>query len=92
MLTIVWSAKAEEDFLSILEYIGERNPFAAERMEQSIRNSTWALQQHPLLYRRSERIPGCREIVAHRNYVVVYRVEQDCIRIVRVLHSSRMYF
>jgi len=61
-------------------------------MEQAIRGSTWALQEHPNLYRRSERVPGCREIVAHRNYVVVYRVEMKCIRIVRVLHASQMYF
>jgi len=91
-LQIQWSAKAEADFLSILKYIAKRNPFAAERMEQAIRSSTWVLQEHPNLYRRSERVHDCREIVVHRNYVVVYRVELDCIRIVRVLHASRMRF
>jgi len=92
MRPVIWSAKAEQDFLSILEYIGERNPFAAEKMEYSIRSSTWTLQKHPYLYRRSDRVPGCREIVAHRNYIVVYRVEEDCIRVVRVLHTSRIHF
>jgi len=84
MLPIVWTARARLDLRTIVEYIGDRNPLAAERMAKIFIDSTEVLPEHPYLYRRSERVPGCREIVAHRNYVVVYRVEMKCIRIVRV--------
>jgi len=92
MLPIIWSIQADNDLLSIVEHILEHNEAAAHRMANAIRTSTLLLSEHPYLYRRSERVFGCREIVAHRNYVVVYRVEADCIRIIRVLHTSRMRF
>lgn len=43
------------------------------------------------MYRHSERIPGCREIVAHPNYIVVYRVELDHIEVLRVMHARQEY-
>jgi len=92
MLPILWNARARQDVHSIVRYIGKHNPIAAQRMANIISDSTQFLAAYPLLYRSSDRVPGCREIIVHRNYVVVYRVEKDCIRVVRVLHASRIYF
>jgi toxin ParE1/3/4 len=36
-------------------------------------------------------VPGTREIVAHPNYIVVYRVAVSHIDIVNVLHARQEY-
>lgn len=90
MLPIVWNAQAEDDLLSIIEFIGERDPWAAERLGEAIRASTWPLPEHPYLFRPG-RVLGTREIVAHPNYIIVYRVELASIQILRVLHSRQEY-
>ena len=90
MLPVIWSARAEEDLLSIIEFIGERDPWAAERLGQALKESTWPLPEHPHLFRRG-RVLGTREIVVHPNYIVVYRVELACIQILNVLHARQEY-
>jgi toxin ParE1/3/4 len=89
--SVVWSADAESDLVEIAAFIDERNPFAARRLVSLIRESTVLLTYHPYLFKRSERMPDCREIVAHPNYIVIYRVEIDSIEILRVLHARQQY-
>ncbi|WP_313517846.1 type II toxin-antitoxin system RelE/ParE family toxin [Brevundimonas sp.] len=45
---------------------------------------------HPGLGRVG-RVPGTRELVAHQNYVLVYDVVDDQVRILRVLHAARQW-
>ncbi|MDR2128133.1 MAG: type II toxin-antitoxin system RelE/ParE family toxin [Burkholderiaceae bacterium] len=49
------------------------------------------LPEHPHMYRPSSRVPGCREIVAHPNYIVLYRVGLSSIDVIRVIHARREY-
>ena len=56
-----------------------------------ILNSVEHLPAHPCLFKSSERIPECREIVVHPNYIVVYRVCTDCIEVLRVLHARQNF-
>lgn len=90
MLPIVWTDEAREDLLAIVRYVAERNPSAAMELGRTIEESTWPLPEHPYLFRPGL-LPGTREIVAHRNYVVVYRVELGCIEVLRVLHARQEY-
>ncbi|WP_144018028.1 type II toxin-antitoxin system RelE/ParE family toxin, partial [Pseudomonas amygdali] len=46
--------------------------------------------EHPYLY-RSGRAPGTRELVAHPNYVLVYRVTLKRIEVVNVIHARQEY-
>jgi toxin ParE1/3/4 len=48
------------------------------------------LPQHPYLYRLG-RVSGTRELVAHPNYIVVYRVSATAIEIVSILHSRQQF-
>lgn len=90
MLPVVWSLQAEEDLFLVIDFIGERDPWAAERLGNAIRESAWPLAEHPYLFRPGRR-PGTREIVVHPNYVVVYQIELDCIKVMRVLHARQQY-
>ncbi len=90
MLRIVWTAEAHSDLLDIVRYIAERNPSAAVRLGRAIEQSTWPLPQNPYLFKRSERIEGCREIVVHQNYILIYRV-REVIEVLRVLHARQQF-
>ena len=91
MLLVVWATEAEEDLLNIIQFIGERNPSAAERMAELIKESTWPISEHPMLFKRSTRMLGCREIVVHPNYILVYKIGMAQVEVLRVLHSRQQY-
>jgi toxin ParE1/3/4 len=91
MLPVVWAKEADDDLAEITDYIGQINPTAAIRLWQLIVESTTYLSEHPYLFKLSERVPGCREIVVHPNYVVFYCVKIDCIQVLRVVHSRQKY-
>ncbi len=91
MLPIIWKNDARADLAKLIRYIAMSNPLAARAMRQRLQEAVLPIAEHPYLYRQSDRVPGCREIVAHPNYVVVYRVERDCIHVLRVLHSRQQY-
>ncbi|WP_375638275.1 MULTISPECIES: type II toxin-antitoxin system RelE/ParE family toxin [unclassified Bartonella] len=49
------------------------------------------MAEHPYLYRQSEKVLGLREIVAHPNYLIFYRVAAHQIEIVAVVHARREF-
>jgi toxin ParE1/3/4 len=89
-LAIVWRAEARNDLASIVRYIANHNPSAARRMKSVIEAAVLPLSEHPFIYRPG-RVPGTRELVAHPNYVVVYRVTSNQVEIINVLHARQQY-
>ena len=90
MRSLIWRADARADLAKIVAYIADRNPAAARRIRQVIDEAVLPLAEHPYLF-RSGRVTGTRELVAHPNYIVVYRVTEDCIEILNVLHARQPY-
>lgn len=90
MLSIAWADEARADLLGIVRYVAERNPSAAVQLGRTIEQSTWALPQNPYLFKRSERMAGCREIVVNQNYILIYRVG-EVIEVLRVVHARQEY-
>nr|WP_298059894.1 type II toxin-antitoxin system RelE/ParE family toxin [uncultured Halomonas sp.] len=90
MLLVKWQPQAREALWAILDYLGDRNHYAAEALQSTIEETTEALPQHPYLYRPG-RVSGTREAVVHPNYLVIYRVAMDHIAIVDVLHARQKY-
>ena len=88
MLPLVWSDEADADLDALMACIGQIDVGAAFRFWRLISASVQYLQE---MYRQGERVPGCREIVAHPNYTVVYRVGLDCIEVLRVMHARQIY-
>jgi len=91
MLPIIWKISARSDLARVVRHIALYNLGAARSMRQRLQEAVLPVAEHPYLYRQSERVPGCREIVAHPNYIVVYRVERDVIDVLRVLHARQQY-
>ena len=90
MLPVVWAREALNDVSQIADYISDHNPAAADRMVDLIFRWAEKLGLHPDLYRPGRR-EGTREAIIHPNYILVYRVETDQLRIVNVLHTARQY-
>lgn len=89
-MLVDWRPEARQALWHIIDYIGDRNLTAAERLYNAIEDATQALPQHPYLHRPG-RVPGTREIVVHPNYLVIYRVASERIEIINVLHARQEY-
>ena len=90
MLPIHWRPQARKSLVQIVRYIAERNLIAAHTMRHRIEDAVLPLSEHPYLFKPG-RVPGTREIVAHPNYIVIYRVLADCIEVVDVVHSRQQF-
>ena len=88
-MRIVWLRAAVRNLGEQLEYIGERNPPAADRLAGKIATTVASLADNP--HRgRPGRVPGTRELVIPNTpYIVVYTLERDYVRIHRVLHGAQ---
>jgi toxin ParE1/3/4 len=89
-LPILWRASALDDLDTIVDYVAHRNQGAADTLRDRIESCVLPLSEHPYLFRPG-RVPGTREIVAHPNYIVIYRVLADAVEIVSVVHAARKY-
>lgn len=60
---------------------------------RSISDLTARLTAHPAhpALGREGRVAGTRERVIHPNYVVVYDLTADCVRVLRRLHARRQW-
>jgi len=88
---IIWRRIALNDLERIRRYIGRENPAVAARIATTIRSAVEGLSTHPHLG-RSGRVEGTRElVVAGTPYIVVYRVLDDRLRVLSVMHGARRW-
>lgn len=73
MRLVEWLPQARAALWEILDYLGDRNPYAAKDLYDSIEKTAEGLAQNPYMYRPG-RVAGTREAVIHPNYILVYRV------------------
>ena len=59
-------------------------------LDALLSESAARLTDHPQLGRPG-RVAGTRELVAHRNYLLVYDVVTDTVRVLRILHAARQW-
>lgn len=85
-----WRQAARQDLLTIVDYISDDNPDAAQRLKDDIEANASALPGSPKMYRVG-RVPGTREMVVGSNYVVVYAEDARAVTILRVLHAARQW-
>ena len=77
------------DFDEIEAYISRDNPVAARRVIERIRDACFTLADQPYIGRiRPELAPSVRSFVVG-NYIVLYRVSESGVEIVRLSQGSR---
>ena len=83
-----WTRRALADLDRILGYIALDNPIAAERVAAEIEERTTRLGQFPLMGRLGA-LPGTREFLVRRTYLVTYRVDAAQVEILQVWHTAQ---
>jgi len=87
---LIWTHPARQDRRDLREYIAADSPSAALALDDLIAKMAKRLTDHPGLGRPG-RVTGTRELVAHRNYILVYDVVDDMVRVLRVMHAARQW-
>lgn len=89
-MRLFWTPEAAADRNAIYDYIEADNPRAAVEMDEQFGRRAAQLTAHPMIGRRG-RVEKTRELVVHPNYLLVYDIRGDRIRILRVLHAARQW-
>jgi toxin ParE1/3/4 len=88
-LKLVWTRPALRHLSEAREYIALDNPAAASRQIETIRLAVNRLKAFPMMGRVGLRA-GTREFpVPGTPYILVYRIREERLRILAVLHGSR---
>lgn len=88
---IVWTHKARADMADLQDYIAGDKPDAAIAVGLRIVEAAKKLADHPVMG-RAGRVPRTRElVVADTPYVVVYRVCDNTLNVLRILHTSMQW-
>jgi toxin ParE1/3/4 len=86
-----WTLPAVEQLREVFDYIAEDHPAAALRMVLRIRLSIRQASRMPYAGRMG-RIAGTRELVVPgTSYIVAYRVMEDAIHVLAILHGARKW-
>jgi toxin ParE1/3/4 len=75
---------------ALVRYIADRHAAAAADLAQRFERAARRLPAFPFLHRPG-RVPGTREAVVHRNYLLIYSVSPTTVEILAVLHARRPY-
>ncbi len=90
-MQIRWTGLALYDLEDIADYISLDNPLIAEKIVKIIWDTIQMLKPHPNIG-RPERVKDTRELIINGiPFVVPYRIKNNEIQILRVLHTSRKW-
>jgi toxin ParE1/3/4 len=95
-LPVLFTGLAEEDLDQIEDYISAHDPAAAARVRTAIIRQSVQLLNTPekgmaLTEPRSDEESGVRlwPVSRYRNYLILYRIETEQIRVLRILHAAQ---
>jgi toxin ParE1/3/4 len=89
MMRLVFSPKASLDLEEIGDYIAKDNPARALSFLGEIETHCHKMADMPTAFpKRDDLSPGLRMAV-HGNYLIFFRIQDDTVRIERIVHGSR---
>lgn len=92
-MRILWTDEALDDLAEIVAYYyAEASPRTAESVERRIVEQVESLPPFPERIRKSERIPGTRELVVNRlPYIVFVKLTPAAVVVLNVVHTARRF-
>lgn len=88
-MTLVFSPKAAEDLEEIGDFIARDNPERTVSFVEEIEQHCDRVAEMPTAFpERADIAPGLRMAV-HGNYLILYRIQNDTVRIERIVHGAR---
>ena len=86
-----WTKAARRDRELVYAYVEADNPQAALELDDRFEDRATQLAELPNLG-RTGRVTGTRELsISGSSYLLVYRIENDLVWIIRVIHSARTW-
>lgn len=90
-MRVVWLRRAIRDLEAVRDFVARDKPEAAQRLAGRLRKAVEVLAEQPGIGRPG-RVPGTRElVVTNTPYLIPYRVRDQIIEILRVLHAARRW-
>ncbi len=90
-MKVIWFKSAVLDLKSVRDYITQDNPQAAQQVVQRIKDKVSLLREQPGMGRPG-RVPNTKELLVDRTpFILPYRVRDNKVEILRVLHTSRRW-
>lgn len=89
-MKLLWTVEARQDRRDTREHIAKDNLAAAVTLDEMFTRKARNLVDHPAIGRPG-RVAGTREFIVHRNYILVYDLTGEAVRILRVLHARRQW-
>ena len=89
-VSVRWTRGAFESLGLIAAYIAQDNAARASQFAQALREKTRLLAEFPAIGRPG-RVMGTRELVAHKNYIIAYRVRGTDVEIIRIQHVAKRW-
>jgi toxin ParE1/3/4 len=89
-MELYWTPEAIQDRDDIYDCIEADNPAAALALDDLFSEKAMLLVEQPGMGRPG-RVPGTRELVAHRSYILVYDLVGDLVRVLNVIHAARQW-
>lgn len=91
-MKVIWTASALSDRDKLVSFIAQDNLQAALDIDELLTSMAASLTQFPFRGRKG-RESNSRELVAHKNYLLVYGIDADAdvVYIKAVLHAARQY-
>lgn len=86
----LWKPAAIADRKNITAYIAKDNLRAAIDMGDMLIEKAAQLDRNPM-QGRIGRVKGTRELVAHPNYLVIYRIVGKTVEVLRVKHAAQQW-
>lgn len=92
-MRIAWTDEALDDLAEIVAYYRiEASPRTAAAVEHRIIQQVESLPPFPERIRKSDRVPGARELVINKlPYIAFVRVSPDAITVLNVVHTARKF-
>lgn len=90
-MKIEWSRKALKDREQIFDYLEEQNPRAAVQTDERIYQQICKLKDHPRIARTGRVSDTYELVVSETSYIVTYVLLGEVVRVLRILHSSRLW-
>ena len=94
MFTVKITPQAAEDLLEIKNYIENelQNPIAAHNTIKTILETyenLYTLAETGILVERYVPFPTDYKFVLANNYSIIYRIDDDIVRVIRIMYSKR---
>jgi len=90
-MQVKWLKWALRNLEQARNYVFQDNPTAAQELILKIQNAANQLQKYPFMGKNG-RVEGTKElIISNSPYILIYRVKEESVEVLRILHTSKRY-